>query len=219
MDENSTLSPSQANSIQQQLNDFLSNCKVKIDNACDSFTAKIQDTWEDPNAMSYMSDFKQAMINVVDELTSNNKVFNQTLQGVCDSYDQTAGRSGSFTEPASSFTSNVDVSKIQDKFEDDSFGFKNPANGASQVMDAFEELTSIISSAIEEVRDRIGNVNAFGYKDINRNFGDSAGTLVKIVGDQINNLKTSINENVDKTSQTYLNLAQNAASAAKISAE
>lgn len=205
--DNSTLTPSKATAMQNEaLNPICDKCNTDIQDACNTFIEKIKQVWEDQYACEYMDSFKTTIDSIINELSENNKVFSDTLASACGGY-ATVGNMGEVYEGVpNEYETFLNFSSDEFKtFEDgETFGFKGGDLGSvDEVGQAFSDCADSINGSVSEVQTKVSDEKAFGVEDINTKFGESAGKLVNIVKEKMDNLKTGLDEQLNATKSAY----------------
>ena len=147
--------------------------------------------------------------------------FVETVKNIAEAYSKAGGMNLSMTEMAQKLAINVQKDIIKEFFGDgngDDFGFKDPSKGADQVLDAFQELVTSLEKAISDAINQIKSINAFGNRNVQMNLAQSAGDMVSILKENVNQNKKMIKESVDATAQGYTKIGSSAETSAKISA-
>lgn len=218
---NETLSPSQAQSIIEQASSVMSVTNNAIVAKNEEFIDKLSHIWEDENAVTYVGKHKVNFDQLLQELQKNTQTFADTVKDIADGYARVAGNSVSINAVLGKSVGVVDVAKISNFFADgeggDEFGFRNPESGASQVMDAFDALKTQVTAIASEAVERIQSINAFGNQTVIANLAKSAGKVVQIVEDHINEASQQISQYVEQTAQSYIKLGTSAETAANLS--
>lgn len=215
-----TLSMNQAIKIMVQTNQIMSNCKAKLEEQNDDFVKRVSELWEDKNAVEYMKAHKKIFEDMIDQLSHNNGIFRDTLAGIADAYAAAGGMAVKMTETAVKLTPNILVEAVKEFFGDgngDDFGFKDPVTGPEKVMEAFSTLKSAINNIMSQTITEIKGINAFGNTEVRNNLAQSAGEIVKLFKDRIEQDEKIVKQHLDETASKYKNLGSNAATTAKIS--
>ena len=124
------------------------------------------------------------------------------------------------TETAVKLTPNILVEAVKEFFGDgngDDFGFKDPVTGPEKVMEAFSTLKTAINNIMSQTISEIKGINAFGNTEVRNNLAQSAGEIVKLFKDRIEQDEKIVKQHLDETASKYKNLGSNAATTAKIS--
>ena len=200
---NETLSMKQAMKIVSELNRIMTSLKTTIENKDGEFINKLSKVWEDKNAVDFV--LKHV----------------ETVKNIAEAYSKAGGMNLSMSEMAQKLSINVQKDIIKEFFGDgngDDFGFKDPSKGADQVLDAFQELVTSLEKAISDAINQIKSINAFGNRNVQMNLAQSAGDMVSILKENVNQNKKMIKESVDATAQGYTKIGSSAETSAKISA-
>ena len=207
-----TLSPKQAAAICEEINAIMSSCKVRMENKNREFAEAVSKIWEDRNAVDCFKKHKQNMEDAINKLNQNNKTFINTVKDIANSYSSVGGMDKIEAE-AVTLVPNIDVSQVQEHFEDgngDDFGFVNPRNGVAQVMDAFDTLKNDLEQIADETQTRIHSINAFGNPNIQMELAKSAGKVVEILEDHVSQAREIMHEFLEKTARAYIEAGENA---------
>ena len=218
---NETLSMKQAMKIVSELNRIMTSLKTTIENKDGEFINKLSKVWEDKNAVDFVLKHEKSMHEMIDNLNKNMSTFVETVKNIAEAYSKAGGMNLSMTEMAQKLAINVPKDVIKEFFGDgngDDFGFKDPSKGADQVLDAFQELVTSLEKAISDAINQIKSINAFGNRNVQMNLAQSAGDMVSIVKNNIEENKNTIKEYVDATAQGYTKIGSSAETSAKISA-
>ena len=215
------LSMKQAMKIVSELNRIMTSLKTTIENKDGEFINKLSKVWEDKNAVEFIQKHEKSMHSLIDNLNKNMSTFVETVKNIAEAYSKAGGMNLSMSEVAQKLSINVPKDVIKEFFGDgngDDFGFKDPSKGADQVLDAFQELITAIEKAVTDAINQIKSINAFGNKNVQMNLAQSAGNMVSIVKNNIEENKNTIKEYVDATAQGYTKIGSSAETSAKISA-
>lgn len=218
---NETLSPSQAKSILNETEKIMNNLQNKILIKNNEFIEKLRQIWEDFNAVEFIKSHKINMESLLCNLGTNTSHFGDTVVDIANSYAKVGGNIISVGTIGKLIKPDIDISKVQDHFADgesgDEFGFRNPESGASQTMDAFNNLKNEISQLMTEAVSEINSINAFGNQNVKANLAKSAGKIVEICEEGIKTSENSIKNLIDQTAQSYIKLGTSAETAANLS--
>ena len=84
-------------------------------------------------------------------------------------------------------------------------------------MEAFSTLKTAINNIMSQTISEIKGINAFGNTEVRNNLAQSAGEIVKLFKDRIEQDEKIVKQHLDETASKYKNLGSNAATTAKIS--
>ena len=215
---NETLSQSQVTSIVVDVNSIVVACARNIEKKNDEFVSTVSEIWEDRNAVEYFKKHKRLFENIINNLNSNHRTFLDAIENIANYYSK-VGNIGRVTVDRINIEPHVNVSKIQEYFTDsensDDFGFRNPSSGASQIIDAFNQLAVDLDKIANESSSRINQTNAFGNTKVKLELSRSASKVISIVNDSIKVAKTSIQNYIDQTAKAYIKVGQDSADAMK----
>lgn len=217
---NETLSAKQANNIIESENEILAACKAKMEQANDEFVDAISRVWEDTNAVEFMQTHKANFESFIEELSKNNRIFADTVKEIAMAYIKAGAMTVSVTAAPLALVGRFVVDKVKDTFADsengDDFGFKNPDSAPAEVTNAINTLKGKLASAIEEATSKINSINAFGNQQVKLNLAKSAGELVRILSDHINETERTAKDYVAKTAAAYKGIGAGAAVSANL---
>ena len=215
----------QAKGINAEIESILLATAKQMETRHDEFVNQISNIWEDKNAVEFIKVHKTNMTGFLDELQKNGNAFTGTVAGIANHFAEIAGIAERLTPSNIKLTANFNTSKVAEHFANgengDEFGFKNPAVGAQQVMDAWQSLKNDLTKYANDAVTRINGINAFGKASIRMRLAESAGKNVSILEQHINDSKKQVEEYVNKTARRYVEANTSAEEAAnlKVSSE
>ena len=160
----------------------------------------------------------------VKELGGNNRIFSDRVKDIANAYIKAGGMAVAISAAPVTLTGSFIIDAVKEFFSNgdtgnsDDFGFKNPAAGADQVMDAFAELKTGLQQVAQDAINKIKAINAFGNTNVGLNLAQSAGAIVGILNDHIAKAEQQIKQSVGETAAGYTKIGSSAETSAKISA-
>ena len=228
-----TLSMKQANNIANQFGSVMFQIVEDVSNKNHEFYMAVKKIWQDQNACDFQDQHSQNIYDMIQTLKKNYSIFIKTLEDIANSYAKAGGMHEKFSPMlnesmifnASLSYTEIGAHKFHPYFTEgygmmetftDEFGFINPETGGQEVLDVFNELVTFLEKRTDEIVNEIKGINAFGNITVKLNLAKSSGLVVTELSDALSKSSKQIQELLQKTASTYMNVGQNAAGAASI---
>ena len=205
---NETLSMNQANQLMRAVDEELQTAARNIEKDSNQFLYDLSKIWEDKNATEFAGKYNTAIKDVISTLSKNDNTIIETIGDIATYYAKQGGMSERPNVLIKVMQANIDYQVVKENFADsengDDFGFKNVNEGASQVMDTYNQYKSKMKQTASQLADRMNGINAFGNSTISMQLTKSAGNIVEILTNALETIGRGIEEGVSETANAYI---------------
>ena len=202
-----TLSVKQANNIINKANDIYGNSNTRMNDLFDQFLTDISKVWADNNAVKLAETVNDSYQEIMSNLTTNNRIFANTITEIANSYKGVGGNQESITAIALGFGGQLNLEQVKECFSNstnaDDFGFLDIKTSPEVVMNSLKTLENDVNKASVEIVNEIKGIPAFGNTQVQLEIAKSAGKVVQIIEEELKHVTKSTKEEIENTARAY----------------